>query len=50
MVVLWGPNGIGVGPDTHPNALENVGVTIHTPIRKRPVYADKLRGSGVKWR
>ena len=41
-VVLWGPNGIRVGPDTHPNALgKRWGNYLYMSIQKRPVYADK---------
>ena len=40
------PNGVGVRPDTHPNALEKRwGSYLYIYIQKRPVYADKLGAS-----
>ena len=40
------PNGVGVRPDTHPNALgKRWGNYLYISIQKRPVYADKLRAS-----
>ena len=52
------PNGVGVQPDTHPNALgKRWGNYLYISIQKCPVYADKLRASpsvlhkiGVNWR
>ena len=51
------PNGVGVRPDTHPNALGKCwGNYLYISIQKRPVYADKLtmrptglHRIGVKW-
>ena len=40
------PNGVGVGPDTRPNALGKCwGNYLYISIQKRSVYADKLRAS-----
>ena len=37
------PNGVGVRPDTNPNALGKCwGNYLYKSIPKRPVYADKL--------
>ena len=52
------PNGVGVRPDTHPNAYgERWGNYLYISIQTHPVYADKLRASPfvlrkvrVKWR